>query len=31
VPQAYVPAADAQVDWAEAEVVLAGQRTRVFL
>ena len=31
VPQAYVPAADAQVDWGEASVVLAGQRTRVFL
>jgi len=31
VPQAYVPAADAQVDWGEAWVVLAGQRTRVFL
>ena len=31
VPQAYVPAADAQVDWGEAEVVLAGQQTRVFL
>jgi transposase len=31
VPQAYVPAADAQVDWGEAHVVLAGQRTRVFL
>ncbi len=31
VPQAYVPAVDAQVDWGEAQVVLAGQRTRVFL
>ena len=31
VPQAYAPAVDAQVDWGEAEVVLAGQRTRVFL
>jgi pimeloyl-ACP methyl ester carboxylesterase len=31
VPQAYVPAADAQVDWGEAQVVLAGQQTRVFL
>lgn len=31
VPQAYAPAADAQVDWGEAEVVVAGQRTRVFL
>lgn len=31
VPQAYMPAADAQVDWGEADVVLAGQRTRLFL
>ncbi len=31
VPQAYVPAADAQVDWGEARVLLAGQHTRVFL
>lgn len=31
VPQTYAPAADAQVDWGEAQVVLAGQRTRVFL
>ncbi len=31
VPQAYLPALDAQVDWGEAEVVLAGRQVRVFL
>ena len=31
MPQANAPAVDAQVDWGEADVVLAGQRTRVFL
>ena len=31
VPQAYAPAADAQVDFGEAEVIVAGQATRVFL
>jgi transposase len=31
VPQAHEPAAEAEVDWGEAQVVLRGQRTRVFL
>ena len=31
VPQAYCPALDAQVDWGEAEVVLAGRQVGVFL
>ncbi len=31
VPQSYMPALDAQVDWAQAEVVIAGQQQRVFL
>ncbi len=31
VPQSYAPAVDAQVDWGEADVVMAGQLTRVFL
>ena len=31
VPQAYLPAADAQVDWGEAQVVIAGELRRVFL